>query len=629
MLIKALCDYYDCRNEKDLSEIPEGYGMQAVSWQVHLTEKGEISSINDCRDEVEIPQKTKNKDGTITEKPSKIKKVPREIALPERSQKTAVCSNIIEHRPLYIFGLNYTDGKLTPDDSTGKARKSHDDFVRRNLDFFENLNSPVCEAYKKFIENWNPAQQTENPFLLGLGKEYSNSYFCFVLDSDITKSPQTDQEFVEKYHKLLMENKEKSASEDLHTAICPIMGERLPTARIHDKIKFPGGNSSGCVLVGMKESAYESYGKTQSYNSNISEIAMKKYTAAFNSLVNDLHHRVLISDMVVTFFALEHDDTNECDLFSQFFDKAPKIDADRILEEVMVKLKTGTPVDYGSLGMDAAVEFYVAGFTPNSSRICQKFVMKNSFGKIMENMAQHQIDLAIKGNGDRVIRFGSIARELKSPQSAKDSVPPPLMAGIIRAAISGSIYPAELLATVIRRIKTDHNVEGKHFIKMNPTRIGIIKACINRRERRIQDKEEIKMALDVEEKNTAYRCGRLFAVLEKIQQDSAQGKLNTTIVDSYFSAACSRPATVFPKLVELSNHHLRKLEEKSVIFYKRLISDIMSDIGTFFPAALSLEEQGRFILGYYQQNQSLYTANSKEPIKNTEVDRRINYGECN
>ena len=195
------------------------------------------------------------------------------------------------------------------------------------------------------------------------------------------------------------------------------------------------------------------------------------------------------------------------------------------------------------------------------------------------------------------------------------------MAGIIRAAISGNIYPAELLATVIRRIKTDHNAEGKHFIKMNPTRIGIIKACINRRERRIQDKEEIKMALDVEEKNTAYRCGRLFAVLEKIQQDSAQGKLNTTIVDSYFSAACSRPATVFPKLVELSNHHLRKLEEKSVIFYKRLISDIMSDIGTFFPAALSLEEQGRFILGYYQQNQSLYTANSKEPIKNTEVDK--------
>lgn len=615
MLIKALCEYYDCRNEKEPSAVPDGYSMQAVSWQIHLTETGEIASINDYRNEVEIPQKTKNKDGTVTEKPAKIKKVPREIALPERSQKTAICSNIIEHRPLYIFGLNYADGKLTPDDSTGKAKRSHDDFVKRNLEFFEDLHSPVCAAYKKFIENWDPVQQTENPFLLGLGKDYLSAYFCFVLDSDITQSPQTDSEFVKKYQKLLTDN--KSVSEDTYTAICPIMGERLPTARIHDKIKFPGGIASGCVLVGMKESAYESYGKTQSYNSNISEIAMKKYTAAFNSIVSDFHHRALINDMVVIFFALEHDDTKACDLFSQFFDEAPKINADRVLKEVMGKLKTGVPVDYGALGMDDTVEFYVAGFTPNSSRICQKFVIKNSFGKIMENMAQHQIDMAIRGNENSVIRFGKIARELVSPQSTKDAVPPPLMTGIIRAAISGNIYPSELLATIIRRIKTDHNADGKHFIKMNPTRIGIIKAYINRKDRKMQNKEEIKMALELEEKNAAYRCGRLFAVLEKIQQDSVQGKLNTTIVDSYFSSACSRPAAVFPKLVELSNHHLRKLEEKSVNFYKRLIGDIMSDIGTFFPATLSLEEQGRFILGYYQQNQSLYTANTK----NKEIDK--------
>jgi len=613
MLIKALCDYYDCRNEKESSKVPEGYAMQAVSWQIHLTQEGEIASINDCRQEIEIQQKTKNKNGAITEKPAKMKKIPREIALPERSQKTAVYANIIEHRPLYLFGLNYSDGKLTPDDNTGKAKKSHDDFVKKNLAFFEDLNSPVCAAYKKFIENWNPEQQTENPFLLGLGKEYSNSYYCFVLDTDITKSPQMDSDFVEKYHKLLSENQKKSTSEDVYTAVCPIMGERLPTARIHDKIKFPGGIASGCVLVGMKESAYESYGKTQSYNSSISEIAMKKYTAAFNSLVNDPHHRAFLNDMVVTFFALERDDTKECDLFSQLFEEAPKINVDKVLEEVMGKLKSGVPVDYASLGLDETAEFYVAGFTPNSSRICQKFVLKNRFGKIMGNMAQHQADLAIKGNEDNIIRFGGIARELVYPLSTKDAVPPPLMSGIIQAAIGGGLYPTELLATVIRRIKNDHNAEGKHFIKMNPTRVGIIKAYINRKARKIQNKEEIKMALDLEEKNPAYRCGRLFAVLEKIQQDSAQGKLNTTIVDSYFSSACSRPATVFPRLVELSNHHLRRLKDKSVKsvnYYKGLLDGIMGDMGTYFPSTLSLEQQGRFILGYYQQNQVLWTKNT-------------------
>ena len=124
------------------------------------------------------------------------------------------------------------------------------------------------------------------------------------------------------------------------------------------------------------------------------------------------------------------------------------------------------------------------------------------------------------------------------------------------------------------------------------------------------------MALDDEEKNTAYRCGRLFVVLEKIQQDSAQCKLNTTIVDGYFSSACSRPASVFPRLVELSNYHMKKLEDKAVIFYKRLLTEIMGELGTTFPVVLPLEEQGRFILGYYQQNQVLYTSNAEKKKEN-------------
>lgn len=619
MLIKALCDYYDCQKEREPTTVPKGYQKQPMSWRIHLTADGEIASVNDYREEVKIKQKTKNKDGT--EKPPKIKKVPTEIALPERSQKTAIDANIIEHRPLYLFGLNYVDGRLTPEDATGKAKKSHDEFVKRNLEFFEDLDSPVCTAYRKFIENWNPSEQTENAFLLGLGKEYTGSYYCFALDEDITKSPQEDEAFLDKYHKFLAENEQRAASEEVYTAVCPILGERMPTARIHDKIKFPGGNSSGCVLVGMKESAYESYGKTQSYNSNISEAAMKKYTATLNSLFNDPRHRVLINDMVVLYFAMEQNDGKACELFSQFFGETPdaapaKSNANSILTEVLMQMKRGEPVDYSALGIDENVEFYVAGFTPNSSRICLKFVFKNRFGKLMENMSRHQMDFAIAGDKKAAVSFGGIARELVLPESTNDSVPPPLMAAIIRAASTGGRYPQELLAAVVRRIKSDKNPEGKHFVKMNPTRIGIIKAYINRKYRIEQKREEIKMALDNEEKNTAYRCGRLFAVLEKIQQDSAQGKLNTTIVDGYFSSACSRPASVFPRLVELSNYHMKKLEDKAVIFYKRLLTEIMGELGTTFPVVLPLEEQGRFILGYYQQNQVLYTSNAEKKKEN-------------
>lgn len=170
MLIKALCDYYDCQKEREPTTVPKGYQKQPVSWRIHLTADGEIASVNDYREEVKIKQKTKNKDGT--EKPPKIKKVPTEIALPERSQKTAIDANIIEHRPLYLFGLNYVDGRLTPEDATGKAKKSHDEFVKRNLEFFEDLDSLY-------------AQPTGNLLKTGIRQSRQRMLFCWGWEKNI------------------------------------------------------------------------------------------------------------------------------------------------------------------------------------------------------------------------------------------------------------------------------------------------------------------------------------------------------------------------------------------------------------------------------------------------------------
>ena len=96
---------------------------------------------------------------------------------------------------------------------------------------------------------------------------------------------------------------------------------------------------------------------------------------------------------------------------------------------------------------------------------------------------------------------------------------------------------------------------------MNYVRAGIIKACINRKDRYSKNKEEIKMALDIENNNQAYLCGRLFAVLEKVQSDALPG-LNRTIKDSYFASACANPSTVFPKLIKLRNTTLKNLNIK-------------------------------------------------------------------
>lgn len=601
MLIKALCDYADMMESIGENTVPVGWCKQPVSLRIMLNTDGTIAEIVDIREEV-----------TYTDKKGKEKteKKPVEIVLPIRTQKTSIDSNIIEHRSLYIFGLNYEKGSFTTDDKTNKAKKSHEAFVKFNDEFFDGLESEICKAYRLFLKNWIPAEETENAALKQFAKEYKGSYFAFGLNG-FKANLEEDEDFVRRYNEYY--SSQKSEPSDNDKAICGILGERLVPARIHGKIKFPGGNSSGCVLVGMNEDAFESYGKSQSFNSNISEAAMKKYTVALNSLLADKNHRIIMDELVTVFFAIKNDDSNEAALFSMMMGGSfDNIDAN--LTSLYKNAKRGIVGNLDAFKADPDVTFYVVGMTPNSSRISQRFIYRDKFGKIISNLNQHQMDLQINPDSDRQIYFSAIKNELTSPKSTQEKIPPSLMSSIMLAAMNGTAYPRTLLSTVIRRVRTDSNDPDKklNHIKLNDTRAGIIKACINRKSRLEHKKEEFTMSLDKENRNPAYLCGRLFAVLEKIQQDASGGKLNRTIKDSYFSSACTRPSCVLPKLVMLSQNHIKKLSEGSAVYYQKLTGEIMSGLEDRFPQTLSLEAQGSFIIGYYQQNKVLFTKNESK-----------------
>lgn len=597
MLIKALCDYSALQENKT----PAGYCEYDIHHEILLTPEGKIAAINDVR----IPQIIKLKNGK-----TKINYFPAMEQFPVRTEKTDIDKNTIEHRSRYIFGLNYDKGTLTPTDATNKAAKSHKCFCEWNEKFFENIDSPICKAYLNFIRTWEPEQETQNPHLLALGKEYSNSHFEFGLDGSPETKLHNDSKFKAAYEDYLAQLNADSDSDDTELSTCSILGEKLPQARIHNKIKgIKGGMSSGGTLVGMNDTAFESYGKKQSYNSNVSEKAMKMYTSALNYLLSKRDHYKIIDDMTIVYFAMKKNDTEECNMFAGMFsgfedelNKTVVTEADRNINTVMTQLKQGRTAD---MPYDPNVEFYVAGFTPNSSRISQKFIFHDKFGRIFDNVLKHQQDISFT-EGQRQVSIERIKRELISPKSSKEKVPSPLTAALFEAILKGTRYPDELLPTVITRVKTDSDEEKNHFIKLNDTRAGLIKGCINRK----QNKEEIKMSLDLENKNQAYLCGRLFAVLEKIQQDASGGGLNRTIKDSYFASACSKPSTVFPKLYKLSQNHIKKLS--SPIFYNKLCGEILDGLDGKFPSTLSLDDQGRFIVGYAQQNKALYTKKSEE-----------------
>lgn len=613
MLIKALCDYYDIL-ERAGKVLPEGYSKVKIHYLVCLTPEGKIDDIINWQ---KVEQINSGK-GKIKEK-----LVPRDVIMPQRTEKSGIEANIIEHRPLYLFGLNFEHDAYTPVDKTDKAKKSHEAFVQANLTFLEGLDSPVVNAYRAFIENWIPKEEIQNPYLLKLGKSYSNSNFAFCLSGYADETLHEDVNVKGKW-KLYRKNVE--TEDDVVVSQCSISGEYKPIARIHSKIKgVYGGLATGVVLVGFNNESEQSYGNEQGYNSNISETMMKKYTEVLNFLLDGKKHKTLLDDITVLYWSMS-DNENADDLMAALlFQESEKMDAqqtDEMLKGLMEDATEGRIAAERILStenIDSNVEFYMVGLKPNSSRVAIKFLYRKKYAELLWNIVMHQKDLQI-GEDASPIPLWRIKKEMVSPKSKNETVDPALFSKIFESMIYGTDYPAFLLSTMVKRVKTDVSI--KDNLINDRIRIGVIKACINRKTRLLYQKEEIKVALDTKNKNPAYLCGRLFATLEKLQQDASGGNLNRTIKDAYFASATSRPAIVFPNLLKLAQNHLNKTTRAK--FYNILIGEILEGLDGQFPDSLLLNEQGKFIIGYYQQYQNFFV--KKEQKQENDVQEEMTNG---
>ena len=585
MLIKALCDYAD----KQESSIPDGFEKHIVHFRILLAPDGRLVEIIDQREQ------------------------KLNVILPTRKSKSSTSSEIIEHRSKYIFGMiNGKNGLEIVKNKKGE-NACFNEFYKTNYEFLKDIDSDIAKAVVAFIKKWKPEDELNNPVLLSIkAGDFNTLWFDFSLAGHPEITLENDEKVKNKY--ITQYVLDEKSDKPYETGVCGILGKKLPIADLHDKINFHGGK---CPLISMNEPAYRSYGKDDSSNSNISVNAMKKYTVTLNNLLKDEKHFTFIEDMVVLFFAIKKDDSLESGFFTSMLGSNNDKAMDQNLAKIMEYAKKGFTTDKESIDFmmsSNSTTFYIIGYTQTKSRISTKLFYKGNFGNMLNNLIKHQRDLMINEKNNKPICFKeernkqSIAKELKSPKSAKDKVPASLISAIMLAALNNTKYPDALLSTVIRRVKTDSDDDKNQFIKLNDTRAGIIKACLNRK----NNKEEFTLAWNDENKNPAYLCGGLFAVYEKIQQESSGGNLNRTIKDAYFASACSRPASVFPKLAKLSQNHMRKLGEGKQIYYNRLIGSVCDGFDGEYPQTLSLDDQGRFIIGYYQMNKKLYTSEKSE-----------------
>ena len=364
-----------------------------------------------------------------------------------------------------------------------------------------------------------------------------------------------------------------------------------------------GAQSSGANIVSFNKDAFNSFGKEKGANAPVGKRAAFAYTTALKHLLGkESTQRIQVGDTSTVFWSEVHTDFE--DSFADFFNEPPKDDParqTRAIQTLFNAAKTGALSDEGG-----KTRFYVLGLAPNAARISVRFWQVGTVAEMSARICQHFKDLEIvHANYEKP--YLSLFRLLVSTASLgkSENIPPNLAGEFMRTILAGLPYPQTLLQAAVRRIRAEQAKKddrtGKPVPNVSYPRAALIKACINRSAK----KEELKVSLDESNTNHAYRLGRLFAALERVQE-RANPSINTTIRERFYGAASGTPVTVFPTLLKLKNHHIAKLNKGEAVNQEKLISAIIDGV-TEFPAQLNLQDQGRFAIGYYHQRQAFFT----------------------
>ncbi len=562
MILQSLASHYDrLVTDPESGCARKGFSREKVHFALVIGKDGRLAQVLDLR------QQTGRK------------LVPREVIVPQGPKKSVnIAASFLWGNTAYVLGAD-DKGKPT------RTADCHRAFKNLHRGLLGTSSDDGARAVLRFLDVWNPADAT----MLDHWQDMLKSNLVFQLDGDT--------QFVhERPGMASIWGANLLASESGEEGMCLIGGERAPIARLHPAIKgVRGAQPTGAAIVSFNLDSFCSYGKAQNYNAPISETKAFAYATALNHLLRSgSRNRIQIGDATTVFWT-ERDSPVE-GFFGMMLDPRDTAGEDRELAVFLQAIREGKlPPE-----IDPTVRFYILGLSPNASRLSVRFWHTSTVADISEKLGQHFRDLEMVSSFDNDPAFPGMWHLLRETCNRKsEDGPAPLLAGaVMQAILKGTLYPQALLSAVLGRIRADQNI--------NYLRAAILRAVLVRKARVLHQGQEVPMALDKENKNVAYLLGRLFAVLERAQQDAIPGA-NTTIKDRFYGSASATPRIVFPQLLRLAQHHIEKAEYGRV--RDRQIEEILCDLREF-PAHLGLDQQGLFAIGYYQQRQDFFKKNT-------------------
>ena len=577
MILQALTEYYRVLADRGVLDTP-GWSSAKISFALCLSADGTLEQVISLQ-----TQQPRGKKLVVA--PQLVPSLPAPV-----KRSSGVSANFLWDNASYLLGM---DSKGKPQRSLAcfsAAKELHETLL-------QGVDSPAARALLAFFRTLDPTQGQHHPALQDqLEDILAGGNLLFRYEGRfVHQDPAIRQAWETHYH---------TAGEGPQ-GICLVTGEWGPIESIHPSIKHvAGAQSSGAALVSFNAPAFCSYGKVQNGNAPTSRFAAFAYTAALNHLLADRDHVYHVGDTSVVCWAKGGQPDYQI-LFGSALLGRPTPYSAGDLRGMVQALCAGQTVVFQAQQLDPNMEFYVLGLSPNAARLSVRFFLRNTFGDFLRHVQAHHRRLEIRRpsydawQGD--LTPWHLLNETVN-QNSRDRSPTPGLAGaVLRSVLTDTPYPATLLHGVTLRIRAEHSISWR--------RAAILKAYYLRCPHSDVPEEVLQVSLNPDATHVPYLLGRIFSLLETIQEAANPG-INTTIKDRYFNSAAATPAIIFPTLIALAQKHLKKLTGDRpglAISLNRQLTALLSLLPiTTFPARMSLPEQGAFQLGYYHQTQARY-----------------------
>lgn len=568
MILKALYDYYHrCGN------LPrKGMELKEIGFLIIIDKEGHFLRFEDRRID---------------------KKQAQKFLVKKHVGRTSVlAANCLYDNSGYVFG--YSD--------KGDVMAQYRTFKDKVKTIYESHpNNPDIIAVHKFYQQEQPivlGQMQSDPLWYDIEKNLNKKYstFSFLIQGDT-------QIVAEKKELIDVETEEKVGG----LQVCIVSGKKGVIVETTTATMIPGSQATAKLVAFQVGSGYDSYGKSKGGNAPISEESEFAYTTALNHLLaSDSRNKFTVGNRTFLFWASKDDEAGQKaeDSFFSLFGFQDQDDPNRGIEQVR---KVFEAIYKGTLKTTSEDTFYILGLAPNAARIAVTYWAEIPLRQFAETICKHFDDMEVVDTRLEKKPYMSLRNMISTVTlgGKVSDATPNLADAIVKSIFEGLPYSQTLFASCIRRIRAESGEKDKNAVHI--TRAAIIKAYLNR----INNNQTIiQVMLDKDNTNQGYLCGRLFAVLDKIQEEANN---QHSIRERYMNSASSTPAAVFSTILNLSNHHVENLKnEGRKTYFEKLKQEIISKIDADgFKAQLDLQDQGRFFIGYYHQRQDFFTKNEE------------------